>query len=238
MQGASYSPFSGPFMRILLAEDEKKVSRFIAKALEEAGYVVDCVYNGTEALAMACERPYDTTVLDIMMPGRDGLSVLKLMRERNISTPVLILTARGEVSEKVEGLELGADDYMAKPFAMSELLARVGAMTRRALPNRVSLLQVADLSVNLISREVKRAGNPIHLPVREFALLECLMRSPGEVQTRTRLIEQVWGHQFDTGTNVVDVYIQRLRKKIDEGHEVKLLHTIRSLGYVLRAAKE
>jgi DNA-binding response OmpR family regulator len=225
-------------MRILLAEDEKKVSRFIAKALEEAGYVVDSVYNGTEALSLACSNAYDTAVLDIMMPGRDGLSVLKLMRERHISTPVLILTARGEVSEKVEGLELGADDYMGKPFAMSELLARVGALTRRASPSRTSLLQVADLTLNLMTRDVKRAGNPIHLPVREFALLECLMRSPGEVQTRTSLIEHVWGHQFDTGTNVVEVYIQRLRKKIDEGHEVKLLHTVRSLGYVLRALKE
>jgi DNA-binding response OmpR family regulator len=221
-------------MRVLLAEDEKKVASFISKALRESGYSVDEVGNGNDALAHGCANAYDTIVLDIMMPGRDGLSVLKLLRERQIGTPVLILTARGEVSERVEGLELGADDYLGKPFAMRELLARVGALTRRASPERNALLQVADLTVNLLTRVVQRAGQTVHLPVREFSLLEYLIRSPGRVHTRTSLCEHVWGYRFDTSTNVVDVYIQRLRKKIDEGHDLKLLRTVRGVGYVLK----
>lgn len=221
-------------MRVLLVEDEKKVASFIAQALEEAGYLVDTLHNGAEALELACANAYDTIVLDIMMPGRDGLSVLKLLRERHIHTPILILTARGEVSERIEGLELGADDYMGKPFAMRELLARVAALTRRSNPDRSALLQVADLTMNLMTREITRGGRQVHLPVREFALLEFLMRSPGHVRPRTSLIEHVWGYHFDTGSNVVDVYIQRLRRKIDEGHPLKLLHTVRGVGYVLK----
>jgi DNA-binding response OmpR family regulator len=222
-------------MRILLAEDEKKLSNFIRKALREAGYAVDEVHDGESALECVIQQPYDAIVLDIMMPGRDGLSVLKLARERRISTPILILTARGEVSERIEGLELGADDYMAKPFAMRELLARVNCMTRRASPEKATLLKVADLSVNLLTREVSRAGQKIHLALREFALLEFLMRSPGRVHSRTSLCEHVWDHHFDTGTNVVDVYIQRLRRKVDDGHEVKLFQTMRGVGYMLQA---
>lgn len=221
-------------MRILLAEDEKKVASFIAKALKEVGYAVDEVHDGNKALGLGCANAYDTIVLDIMMPGRDGLSVLRLLRERHVSTPVLILTARGDVSERIEGLELGADDYMGKPFVMRELLARVAALTRRNSPDRASLFQVADLTVNLLTREVKRGGQPVHLAVREFALLEHLIRSPGRVHTRTSLCEHVWGYRFDTSTNVVDVYVQRLRRKIDDGHDPKLLHTVRGLGYVLK----
>ena len=222
-------------MRVLIAEDEKKVCDFIRKALREAGYAVDAVYSGNEALDLATHTPYDVLVLDIMMPGRDGLSVLRLLRDQRIATPVLLLTARGEVSERIEGLELGADDYMAKPFAMGELLARVNALCRRASGERLTLLKVADLTLNLLTREVKRAGKAIELPLREFALLEFFMRSPGRVLSRTRICEHVWDHHFDTGTNVVDVYINRLRRKLDDTHELKLLHTVRGVGYMLKA---
>ncbi len=221
-------------MRILLAEDDKKISGFIRKALREAGYAIDSVADGNEALDLASVTPYAAVILDIMMPGRDGLSVLKLLRERRIETPVLILTARGEVSERIDGLEHGADDYMSKPFAMRELLARVQAMTRRNTPERATLLKVADLTMNLLTREVRRAGKKVELALREFALLEFLMRSPGTVHSRTSLCEHVWDWHFDTGTNVVDVYVKRLRGKMDDEYEVKLLLTVRGVGYMLR----
>ena len=221
-------------MRILLAEDDKKISGFIRKALREAGYAIDAVTNGNEALDLASVTPYATIILDIMMPGRDGLSVLKLLRERRIETPVLILTARGEVSERIEGLEHGADDYMSKPFSMRELLARVQAMTRRGSPERATLLKIGDLTMNVLTREVRRAGAKVDLALREFALLEFFMRSPGVVHSRTSLCEHVWDFHFDTGTNVVDVYIRRLRMKMDDDFEPKLLHTVRGVGYILR----
>ncbi len=221
-------------MRILIAEDEKKLSHFIRKALREAGYIVDEVHDGAAALHRAITEPYDAIVLDVMMPGRDGLSILKLMRSKRIFTPVLILTARGEVSERIEGLELGADDYMSKPFAMRELLARIAAMTRRTSPEHTTLLKVSDLTMNVLTREVTRDGQPVDLALREFALLEFLMRSPGKVHTRMSLCEHVWNYHFDTGTNVVDVYIKRLRDKVDDGHEIKLLHTTRGVGYMLK----
>ena len=221
-------------MRILLAEDEKKLASFIRKALREAGYAVDEVHDGNTALDLATTTPFDAVILDIMMPGRDGLSVLKLMREARVETPVLILTARGEVSERIEGLELGADDYMAKPFATRELLARVAALTRRGSPERGAVLKVGDLLMNVLTRQVSRGGKPVRLAQREFSLLEYLMRSPGRVHSRTSLCEHVWEYHFDTGTNVVDVYIKRLRQKIDEGEAVRLLHTERGIGYMLR----
>lgn len=221
-------------MRVLIAEDEKKVSGFIRKALREAGYAVDEVHDGDSALDLASVTSYDVIILDIMMPGRDGLSVLKLLRAKRVYTPTLILTARGEVSEKIAGLELGADDYMAKPFSMGELLARVAALTRRGFPDRATLLKVADLTVNVLTRDVARAGQKIQLSLREFALLDFMIRTPGKVHSRTSLCEHVWNYHFDTGTNVVDVYIQRLRRKIDDNHAVKLLHTVRGIGYCLR----
>jgi DNA-binding response OmpR family regulator len=192
------------------------------------------VHDGQAALDAATLTSFDAIVLDIMMPGRDGLSVLKSLRAQRIETPVLILTARGEVSERIEGLELGADDYMSKPFAMRELVARVNSMTRRASPERATSLKVGDLQMNVLRRDVSRAGKAVQLTVREFALLEFLMRAPGKVHSRTSLCEHVWEYHFDTGTNVVDVYIKRLRGKIDEGHEVKLLQTERGVGYMLR----
>ncbi len=224
-------------MRVLLAEDEKKLASFIRKALREASYAVDEVHDGESALDCALSIPYDAIILDIMLPGRDGLSVLKLIRSEKIYTPVLILTARGEVSERIEGLELGADDYMGKPFAMRELLARIAAMTRRVSANKATLLRLEDLKMNVLNREVTRAGKPIHLALREFALLEYLMRSPNIVHSRTSLCEHVWDYHFDTGTNVVDVYIQRLRRKLDDEYPLKLVHTVRGVGYILQGTE-
>jgi DNA-binding response OmpR family regulator len=202
--------------------------------LREAGFAVDEVHRGDEALEFALSTPYDVLVLDVMMPGRDGLSILKLLREKSHTVPVLLLTARGEVSERVEGLSLGADDYLSKPFAMDELIARVRALARRSRSDLQTVLKVHDLTLNLLAREVHRAGVAIDLAVREFALLEYLVRGAGRVLSRTQIIEHVWDYHFDTGTNVVDVYVQRLRRKIDDGHEVKLLQTVRGVGYLLK----
>ena len=222
-------------MRVLVAEDEKKVAGFIRKALRESGFAVDMVHRGDDALELARTSPYDAIVLDVMMPGRDGLSVLRLLRTERIHTPVLLVTARSEPVERIEGLDSGADDYLAKPFDMGELCARVRALTRRT-GERQSVLKVDDLSLNLLTREAERGGARIELHAREFALLEFLMRTPGRILTRTQIIEHVWECHFDTGTNVVDTYIMRLRKKIDDGHERKLLHTVRGVGYVLKPA--
>ena len=224
-------------MRVLLAEDEKKVAQHIRNALREQGFTVDMFHRGDEALDAALATPYDALVLDVMMPGRDGLSILRVLREKRVSTPVLLVTARGEVSERVEGLMLGADDYLSKPFAMSELVARVVALSRRASTHGMTMRRLEDLTMNLLTREVTRGGRKIELPLREFALLEYLLRTPGRVVSKTQLIENVWEWHFDTGTNVVEVYIQRLRKKVDEGHEVKLIHTVRGVGYVLRCGE-
>jgi DNA-binding response OmpR family regulator len=224
-------------MRVLIAEDEKKVSNHIRNALKQAGFIVDEVHRGDDALEHATATPYDAMVLDIMMPGRDGLSVLRVMRERRLTTPVMLLTARGEVSERVEGLMLGADDYLAKPFSMDELVARVVALTRRSGSQGLTVLKVDDLTMNLVTREVTRAGKPIELHAREFALLQYLMQSAGRVLTRVQITEHVWDYHFDTGTNVVDVYIQRLRRKVDDGHEVKLISTVRGVGYSMRKSQ-
>ena len=221
-------------MRVLIAEDEKKVAGFIRRALKEAGFAVDMVHRGDVALDMARTTPYDAIVLDVMLPGRDGLSVLRQLREARVQTPVLFVTARGEPSERVEGLDAGADDYLAKPFDMGELCARVRALTRRS-GERQTVMRVGDLSLNLLTREVERAGKKIELQAREFELLELLMRTTGRVLSRTQIIERVWEYHFDIGTNVVDVYVQRLRRKIDDDFEPKLLHTVRRVGYVLKA---
>jgi DNA-binding response OmpR family regulator len=233
--GGNLSPmYRAEPMKVLLAEDERKVSHFIRKALKEAGYEVEIAYDGKQAMDQAGKQTFDVIILDIMMPGQDGLAVLRRLREERNSTPVMLLTARGEVSQRVEGLELGADDYLAKPFAMRELVARVNALSRRSSGDRATTLRVADLSMSLLTREVTRGGQKIDLAVREFALLEFLMRYPGRVLSRTSICEQVWDYHFDTGTNVVDVYINRLRRKIDDFHEVKLLQTVRGVGYILK----
>lgn len=221
-------------MRVLIAEDEIKVAQHQKTALKENAFEADLAQTGTAALQMLLEQPYDAIVLDIMLPEKDGLTVLRQMRDKGITTPVIIVTARGEVSERVEGLMLGADDYLSKPFATSELVARIVALTRRNGSQGLTQLKLADLSMNLVSREVVRDGQKIDLPVREFSLLEYLVRSPNRVVTKTQLIENVWEWHFDTGTNVVEVYIQRLRKKVDEGHALKLIHTVRGVGYVMK----
>lgn len=221
-------------MRVLVVEDEKKLASFLRKGLTEENLVVDLLHNGDEALEQISNQAYDAIVLDIMLPGRDGLSILREMRLRHINTSVLLLSARGNVNERVEGLNLGADDYLPKPFSISEVVARVRALLRRASGERATVMQIADLSLNLVTREGMRGGTKIELTNREFALLEYLMAHTGRVVTKTALCEHVWEHHFDTGTNVVEVCIQRLRRKIDEGHPRKLLHTVRGAGYALR----
>ncbi|HPY31302.1 MAG TPA: response regulator transcription factor [Verrucomicrobiota bacterium] len=218
-------------MKILVIEDEKKIASFIRKGLAAAGFIVEVSHRGDDGFTLATTRPYDALVLDIMLPGRDGLSILRNLRERKIGVPIILLTARGELNERLEGLNLGADDYLTKPFFIEELIARLHVVTRRAAGAHQSILATADLTMNLLTREVLRAGRKIELTVREFALLESLMRSPGRVLTRAQICEQVWDYNFDPGTNLVEVYIQRLRKKVDEGASRKLIETIRGVGY-------
>ena len=221
-------------MRILVVEDEKKTASFIRKALQAEGFAVDVCGNGDDALAAAAATPFDALVLDIMLPGRDGLSVLSQLRERKNATPVLLLSARGEVNERVAGLNAGADDYLPKPFVIAELVARVRALVRRGGDNKSIVLRLADLALETISHEVKRSNAKIELTVREYRLLEFLLRNTGRICGRMSIIEKVWDYDFDPGTNLVDVYVKRLREKIDDGFEPKLLHTVRGIGYVLK----
>jgi two-component system, OmpR family, response regulator len=224
----------GPAMRVLVVEDEKKTASFIRKALRAEGFAVDVCHDGEDALQLAATTPYDAMVLDIMLPGRDGLSVLRQLRERRSAVPVLLLSARGEVNERVEGLNAGADDYLPKPFALAELVARVRAMGRRGGESRASVVQVADLTLDTVTRVARRGETVIELTAREYRLLEFLMRSPGRVCGRMTILEKVWDYDFDPGTNLVDVYVRRLREKVDADFEPKLIHTVRGAGYVLR----
>lgn len=221
-------------MKILVVEDETKIASFVRKGLEAEGFLVDVSHHGDEGYALATARPYDALVLDIMLPGRDGLSILRNLRERKMSVPVILLTARSELNERLEGLNLGADDYLTKPFYIEELIARIQAVVRRASGTPLSLLEMEDLTLNLLTREVKRGERNIDLTAREFALLERLMRSPGRVYTRIQICEQVWDYDFDPGSNLVDVYVQRLRKKIDSEGAVKLIETVRGVGYRMK----
>ena len=222
-------------MRLLLVEDDVKIAAFIIKGLRSAGYAVDHALDGEAGLDLALAEPYDGMVIDIMLPKRDGLSLIGELRKQKVNTPALILSAKGSVNDRVKGLEMGADDYLTKPFAFSELLARVQALIRRAGgisdPTRLS---VADLSVNLLSREVVRDGKPIVLQPLEFSLLEYLMRHAGRIVSKTMIMEHVWDYHFDPQTNVVEARISRLRDKIDKGFEKKLIHTVRGVGYVLK----
>jgi two-component system OmpR family response regulator len=222
-------------MRILVVEDEKKIQSFIRKGLTEQGYVVDVSSDGNEGLILAETRPYDAIVLDIMLPGRDGLSILRLLRKKKNKVPVIIITARSDVSERIEGLELGADDYLAKPFYMEELIARLKSILRRTSGEGLSVVGVKDLKLNLMTREVHRGKTKITLAPREFSVLEFLARTPGRVLTRTQILEHVWEYHFDPDTNLVDVYIRRLRKKIDADFDAKLIQTVRGMGYTLSA---
>ena len=221
-------------MRVLVVEDEKKTASFIRKALQSEGCAVDVLHDGNDALAAVGNTPFDVVVLDVMLPGRDGLSVVRQMRERKIATPVMLLTARGEVSEKVEGLNAGADDYLPKPFALDELVARVRALGRRYGDTKSLTLRVGDLTLDTVTRKARRGETAIDLAPREYLLLEYLMRSAGRICGRMAIVEKVWDYDFDPGTNLVDVYVMRLREKIDAGFELKLLHTVRGVGYVLK----
>ncbi|MGI8437444.1 MAG: winged helix-turn-helix domain-containing protein [Chthoniobacterales bacterium] len=220
-------------MRVLVVEDEKKLASFLRKGLLEDNLAVDVLHEGEEALERILSQPYDAIVLDIMLPRRDGLSILREMRRQHCNTPVLLLSARGNVNERVEGLNSGADDYLPKPFSITEVVARVRALLRRASGDHATLMRVGDLSLNVVTREAIRAGRKIELTNREFAVLEYLMAHAGRVLTKTALCEHVWEHHFDTGTNVVEVCIQRLRRKIDQDHPRKLLQTVRGTGYRL-----
>jgi two-component system, OmpR family, response regulator len=213
-------------VKVLLVEDDRKIAALVRKALEAAGFVVDATGNGDEGYELATSQAFDVILLDIMVPGRDGLSVLRLLREKQNRVPVILLTARSASNERVEGLNLGADDYLPKPFFMDELVARIHAVLRRSSGSAASLMQAGDLVVNPLTREVKRGGE-----TREFNLLVCLMRSPGRVFTRTQLCEQVWNYHHDPGTNLVDVYVQRVRRKIGDSPDRPLIETVRGVGY-------
>lgn len=221
-------------MRVLLVEDEKKVASFIKKGLEEHGYAVDSASDGKSGLLMALDQIHDLVILDINLPEIDGLNVLRQMRTRKVITPVLLLTVRATIEDKVIGLDTGADDYLAKPFSFEELLARVRALLRRGSETKSPVLQVADLSLDPASRRVFRGADRIDLTAKEFAILEYFMRNVGRVLTRTMIIDHAWDYDFDADTNVVDVYVNYLRKKIDAPYQPKLLHTVRGTGYVLR----
>ncbi len=221
-------------MRVLLVEDQKKVASFIKKGLEEHGYAVDYGSDGKIGLLMALDQIHDLVILDINLPEIDGLTVLRQMRAKKVATPVLLLTVRATIEDKVIGLDTGADDYLAKPFSFEELLARVRALLRRSSDTKSPLFKVADLVLDPASRQVFRGGERIELTSKEFAILEYFIRNSGRVLTRTMIIDHVWDYDFDADTNVVDVYVNYLRKKIDAQYEPKLLHTIRGTGYVLR----
>ena len=222
-------------MRILLIEDDQKIASFVVKGLKAAGYAVDRASDGEEGLHFALTEPYDAAIVDIMLPGLDGLTVIERMRKGRVNTPVIILSAKGSVDDRVRGLQRGGDDYLTKPFAFSELLARVQALLRRASrASEPTRLTVGDLSIDLLTREVVRGGKSIELQPLEFSLLEYLMRNPGRVVSKTMIMEHVWDYNFDPQTNVVEVRISRLRDKIDRGFDRKLIHTVRGVGYVLK----
>ncbi len=222
-------------MRILIVEDDEKIASFVAKGLREAGFAIDHVTTAEEGLALATTVPYDVAIVDIMLPGMDGLSMIRQMRAEGINTPVIILSAKRSVEDRVKGLQTGGDDYLIKPFSFTELLARLQALLRRTTASReTTVLEFGGIRLDLLRREVFRDGKRIELKPKEYSLLEYLMRNPGRVVTRTMIMEHLWGYDFDPQTNVVDVLVCRLRDRIDRGFDRKLIHTLRGVGYVLK----
>ncbi|MFD2205554.1 winged helix-turn-helix domain-containing protein [Kiloniella antarctica] len=222
-------------MRALIIEDDHEVADFVSQALKEAGFITDTVHDGREGLYMAANEDYDIIILDRMLPGKDGLSILKTLRSTDVMTPVLVLSALGEVRHRIDGLRSGGDDYMVKPFSVAELVARVQVLLKRTLPaGGETELNVGALKIDLLSRKATRAGQEIDLKPKEYKLLEFMMRHAGQVVTRTILLEQVWDYNFAPQTNVIDVHMSRLRNKIDKGFTTELLHTIRGAGYCIR----
>jgi two-component system OmpR family response regulator len=223
-------------MRILVIEDDAKIASFLEKGLKEAGFTVDCRGDGEAGLELALTLSYDAAIVDLMLPKLDGLAVIETMRAENVNTPVLILSARQSVDDRIQGLQRGGDDYMVKPFSFSELLARVQALIRRDKKNtQPMLLRVGDLEMDLLKHEIYRRGEKIELPAKEYGLLEYMMRHPGIVLSKTAILERVYDYSFDPQTNVVDVLVCRLRNKIDKDFEDKMIHTVRGMGYVLKA---
>ena len=224
-------------MRVLVAEDDQKIAAFIVNGLKQAGFAVNHAADGMDGLHLATTQPYDVAVIDIMLPKLDGLSLIEQLRQRKIKTPVIILSAKRSVDDRVKGLQMGSDDYLTKPFAFSELLARVQALIRRSSDvTEPSRLTTGEISLDLLTREVVRAGMKIDLQPREFSLLEYLMRHPGRVLSKNMIMEHVWGYDFDPQTNVVDVLVCRLRNKVDRDFKNKLIHTHRGVGYALKIA--
>jgi len=222
-------------MRILVVEDERRITAFIKRGLEEEHYAVDVAYDGEEALDWAAVANYDLIVLDVLLPKKDGIEVCRELRAQGNKVPILMLTARDAIEDRVQGLDSGADDYLVKPFAFQELLARIRALLRRSGEIKTARLQVGDLVLDTLTHRATRGGQVIELTAREYALLEFLMRHPGQVLSRTQISEHVWNYDFFTTSNVVDVYIRYLRRKIDKGFEVKLLQTVRGVGYKIEA---
>ena len=223
-------------MRILVVEDHEKVAQFIVKGLREEHFAVDCAATGSEGLSMARVGEYDAIVLDVMLPGKNGFEVVAELRAKGVATPVLMLTAKANVEDRVQGLDAGADDYLVKPFAFAEFLARIRALIRRRERGIPAPLKVADLALDVVSHEVTRGGQRIELTSREYSVLEFLLRNRGRVVTRTSMIEHVWDMHFDSDTNLVDVYIRHLRAKLDDPFPLKLIHTVRGVGYVIKDA--
>lgn len=221
-------------MRILIVEDEKSLADIIKKGIEEEGYAVDVVYNGEEGLFMAENEPSDLIILDIMLPVIDGMTILKKIRKVGIKTPVLMLTAKDTIMDKVSGLDSGADDYLTKPFAFEELLARMRALLRRNTEVKTSVIMIGDLTIDIVTHEVKREGKDILLSAREYALLEYMALNRNKVLSRTALTEHLYDQDFDLDSNVIDVFINRIRNKIDRGYDTKLIHTMRGTGYILK----
>ena len=223
-------------MRILVVEDERKVGAFIKKGLEEDNYDVELAYDGERGEEFAGKRSFDLIILDILMPKKDGLTLLKELRAKNDHTPVLVITAKGSVDDKVKGLDSGADDYLVKPFAIAELLARVRSLLRRGGPEKLTTLSVADLTLDLVSHKAIRGRTTIELTAKEYTLLEYFMRNTNKVLSRTIISEHIWNYNFDTGTNIIDVYINHLRNKIDGESGKKLIHTVRGVGYMMKSS--